>query len=397
MPRTICAALVALVLAPFFAQPHAQARQASAPYFPPAHQWATRMPGQVGLDAAALNDAIQFSIAHENQTFRDLLLYAAITRTNEPFNTPIGPTTVRGPVSGLIVRNGYLVAEWGEPARVDMTFSVTKTFLTTWWGWRGRKGSSATLSDRARGYMPHGVDLFDAPHNQPITWDHLLRQTSDWQGTLWGKPDWADRPEGDSSTWPNRKLYEPGTHYKYNDVRVNVMALALLHVASASPSRGAARGNHGADWRLVHLALARLRELVRRARRPPGAVGCGRRSLGRRHAHQRVRHGALRLSVSPQRQVEGSDSSSQSSGSNRRARPAPRTLNTATRTGILNTARKPLARNARVERHFSGDGPNIIYIDWENDLVVVVRWMRNHALNEFLGKVIGALRARPTA
>jgi hypothetical protein len=28
---------------------------------------------------------------------------------------------------------------------------------------------------------------------------------------------------------------------------------------------------------------------------------------------------------------------------------------------------------------------------------VVVRWMRNDALNEFLGKVIGALWPRPTA
>ncbi len=78
--------------------------------------------------------------------------------------------------------------------------------------------------------MPAGVDLFEAPKNQPIRWDHLLRQTSDWQGTLWGKPDWADRPEGEPAMWPNRKLYEPGTRWKYNDVRVNVLALALLHV-----------------------------------------------------------------------------------------------------------------------------------------------------------------------
>ena len=42
--------------------------------------------------------------------------------------------------------------------------------------------------------MPAGVDLFTSEHNAPITWEHLLRQTSDWSGTLWGKPDWADRP-----------------------------------------------------------------------------------------------------------------------------------------------------------------------------------------------------------
>ena len=55
------------------------------------------------------------------------------------------------------------------------------------------------MNDLARDYMPPAVDLFEAEHNQKITWDHLLRQTSDWQGTLWGKPDWADRPEGDDA------------------------------------------------------------------------------------------------------------------------------------------------------------------------------------------------------
>ena len=50
------------------------------------------------------------------------------------------------------------------------------------------------LHDRVAPYMPKGVDLFASEHNAKITWDHLLRQTSDWSGTLWGKPDWADRP-----------------------------------------------------------------------------------------------------------------------------------------------------------------------------------------------------------
>jgi len=27
-----------------------------------------------------------------------------------------------------------------------------------------------------------------------ITWEHLLNQSSDWSGTLWGLHDWADRP-----------------------------------------------------------------------------------------------------------------------------------------------------------------------------------------------------------
>ena len=396
MHRTTCAALVALVLAPFFAHPHAQARQAATPYFPPAHQWEKRTPGQVGLDAAAVTDAIQFSIAHENQTFRDLRLYAAITRTNEPFNTPIGPTTIRGPVSGLIVRNGYVVAEWGEPARVDMTFSVTKTFLTTVVGLAWQKGLIRDVSDRARDYMPHGVDLFDAPHNQPITWDHLLRQTSDWQGTLWDKPDWADRPEGDSATWPNRKLYEPGTHYKYNDVRVNAMALALLHVLRRplpEVLREEIMEPIGASstWRWHGYENSYVEIDGRRVQSVAGGGHWG----GGMHinAYDMARFGYLFL-----RNGKWKDQTLVSEQWIKQARtPGVANAEYGYANWYLNTGRKPMPATPESSVRFSGDGPNIIYIDWENDLVVVVRWMRNDALNEFLGKVIGALRPRPTA
>ena len=32
-----------------------------------------------------------------------------------------------------------------------------------------------------------------APHNGAITWRHLLQQTSEWEGTLFGKSDIIDR------------------------------------------------------------------------------------------------------------------------------------------------------------------------------------------------------------
>ncbi|HSG82425.1 MAG TPA: serine hydrolase [Gemmatimonadota bacterium] len=89
--------------------------------------------------------------------------------------------------------------------------------------------ASRTAPTRA---SPTPTDHFDSEHNSKITWDHLLRQTSDWEGTLWGKPDWADRPPRDvePSEWLSRERNEPGTVYKCNDVRVNVLALAALHV-----------------------------------------------------------------------------------------------------------------------------------------------------------------------
>jgi hypothetical protein len=40
---------------------------------------------------------------------------------------------------------------------------------------------------------------------------------------------------------------------------------------------------------------------------------------------------------------------------------------------------------------FRGAGSNIVYVDWQNDLVVVVRWSNGSAVNEFIGKVLAAL------
>ena len=60
---------------------------------------------------------------------------------------------------------------------------------------------------------------------------------------------------------------------------------------------------------------------------------------------------------------------------------------------FLNTGRKSLPSAPASSVTFRGNGANIIYVDWENDLVVVVRWISNGALNEFIGKVIAAVRS----
>src|SRR4029434_1368079 len=134
-----------------------------------------------------LDDAVKFAVANESKAPRDLLLAHAQTFGGaEPFNTPIGPHRERAALNGVLVRHGYVVAEWGDTMRADMAFSVTKTFLSTVVGVAWQKGLIRDVTDKARDYMPAGADLFEAPHNQNITWEHLLRQTSDWQGTLWG-------------------------------------------------------------------------------------------------------------------------------------------------------------------------------------------------------------------
>jgi CubicO group peptidase (beta-lactamase class C family) len=387
MRRLPVASLVALAVAS-----SAAILDAQGVYFPAAAQWERRMPAQVGFDPGALNEAIQFANANENPTFRDLRLYQATTYgTREPFDTPIGPTTVRGPVSGVVIRNGYLVAEWGEPARVDMTFSVTKTFLTTVVGLAWQKGLIKDVNDRARGYMPLGVDLFEEPHNQPITWDHLLRQTSDWQGTLWGKPDWADRPVGEPTQWPNRQLYEPGTHYKYNDVRINVLALAALQVLRR-PLPDVLREEimepigASSTWRWHGYENSYVEVDGKRMQSVAGGGHWG----GGMHinAYDMARFGYLFL-----RNGKWKDRQLVSEQWIKQARTPGVNPEYGYANWYLNPGRKRLPAAPASAVTFNGDGPNIVYIDWENDVVMVVRWIRPNALNEFIGKMLSAVRA----
>ena len=220
-------ALLGTALWPSSAAP--QARQRAALYYP-GRQWERRAPAAVGMDARLLDSAVAFAKASESPEPRDLEQNHHLTWGREPHSEPVGPFKPRGDPAGVIVRNGYIVAAWGDPARVDMTFSVTKSFLSTTVGVAYDRGLIRDINDTVRSYVTTGE--FDSEQNRTITWDHLLRQTSDWEGTLWGKPDWADRPPTNQPLrdYASRKHNPPGTSYKYNDVRVNVLAYAALQV-----------------------------------------------------------------------------------------------------------------------------------------------------------------------
>jgi CubicO group peptidase (beta-lactamase class C family) len=64
----------------------------------------------------------------------------------------------------------------------------------------------------------------------------------------------------------------------------------------------------------------------------------------------------------------------------------------------LNTNRRPLPSAPESAVRFVGNGSNIVYIDWDNDLVVVFRWIRGGpALDQIIGKIIAATRTAPSA
>ena len=202
-----------------------------APYYPAADQWEKRLPATIGMKAHLVDSAVAFARSMGSTMPRNLLsAHWAGEFAHEPFPEPLGPFKDRGEPTGIIVRRGYLVAEWGEPHRVDLTYSVTKSFVSSVVGLAWDRKRIPDLDSKVGNHVKTGE--FQSRHNARITWDHLLRQTSDWEGTLWGKSDWSDRPPADQTIEEYRKRVrsEPGTTYKYNDVRVNLLAYAALQV-----------------------------------------------------------------------------------------------------------------------------------------------------------------------
>src|SRR5258708_39125804 len=59
----------------------------------------------------------------------------------------------------------------------------------------------------------------------------------------------------------------------------------------------------------------------------------------------------------------------------------------------LNTARKELPNAPASALWFEGNGNNIIYIDWENDIVALVRWINpGPSLNDVVGKMLASIK-----
>jgi CubicO group peptidase (beta-lactamase class C family) len=191
--------------------------------------WQTKKPTELKMNAALIDSAIHFAIHNETKTDYDLRIANLKAYANEPDYKIVGPMKPRGKPAGIILRKGYIVAQWGDVKRVDMTFSVTKSYLSTIAGLALDSKLIKNVDERVTNYVE---EKFEGEHNSKITWRHLLTQSSDWSGCLFDLCDWADRPpkQGGIDDWKNRKLLEPGTNFEYNDVRVNLLAYSLLQV-----------------------------------------------------------------------------------------------------------------------------------------------------------------------
>ena len=197
----------------------------AALYYPgPGDRWQHRRPEDAGMDSALLDQAVAYAKTQPSTMPADFSTQVGM------FGRLLGPLPKsRGATNGMIIRHGYIVAEWGDTNQVDPTYSVAKSFLSILVGLAVDRGMIKSVHDPMKQYTTDGG--YDAPHNAKITWENHLQQTSEWEGSMWGKnSNFLGVEEFGRGQRQPRAIQEPGTHWEYNDVRINRMSLTLLEV-----------------------------------------------------------------------------------------------------------------------------------------------------------------------
>lgn len=361
--------------------------------------WERIDPAEAGFDPARLRAAVDYAIASETPWPVSLYYpdgrYVGNVEWNEsgPWSEIVGPVIPRGGPAGVIVRGGRIAAEWGEIARPDMTFSIAKSYLAILAGLACHDGLIAVDDPVAR-----TVDgpLFASTRNASITWRHLLQQASEWQGEIFGKSDQVDhyRQIGagadNSRKGQPRPLNAPGSHYEYNDVRVNVLSYALLRrfgrpLPEVLKERvmdpiGASR-----DWKWHGYRNSWVEIAGRQMQSVPGGSHWGGGLFISALDHARMgllvgRHGRW-----------GGRQILQKSWVDAMLSPSP----SNSQYGYLwwlnrNKARYPAAPGSSV--FALGAGTNLIWVDFEHELVAVMRWIDQTKINGFIGHVLSAIR-----
>jgi CubicO group peptidase (beta-lactamase class C family) len=340
----------------------------------------------------AFAPAVDFALAHESPWPEDIRAHLEGGFFEPPpDNAIIGPVAPRGAPNGLILRHGRRVAEWGDTRRVDMTFSVAKSYLALLAGIAHGDRLIPDLDAPVRALVQDGG--FDSPQNAPVTWRHLLTNTSEWEGSLFGKSDLIDRGrnltvEGQGRKGLLRPLQKPGEYWEYNDVRVNRLSLALLRVFRRPlPEVFAERimrpVGGSQDWRWLGYETSWVEVEGRRVQSVSGGGHWGGGVFI--HAEDQALIGQLTL----QDGVWGG----------RRLLPEGWVAQCATPCALnphygllwwLNTDRTRWPSASARSWCFSGAGGNITWVDPKAGITAVLRWVDQTKLDGFMAATLGA-------
>ena len=76
--------------------------------------WQAKNPAELSMNKLLLDSAVHFAMTHENKVDKDLRIANLKAYSNEPGYKILGPMKERGGAAGLIIKNGYIVAQWGD-------------------------------------------------------------------------------------------------------------------------------------------------------------------------------------------------------------------------------------------------------------------------------------------
>jgi CubicO group peptidase (beta-lactamase class C family) len=359
-------------------------------YMPPAEPaaWVERR-------SAAFEAAAGFAAENETKWSRDLEREIPRQFDEEPpWNAVLGPVRPRGGPNGLILKGGHIVAEWGDTRQIDQSFSVAKSYLSILAGLAFDRGLIRDVHEPVCRTVHDGG--FDPPHNDRITWHHLLQQTSEWEGTLWDKPDQVDHhrrvggmPAGDVRKGTRRELRAPGDYWEYNDVRINRLSLALLRLWQR-PLPEVFRelvmepigASHDWEWRGYRnstvMVEGRAVESVAGGSHWGGGIFI--------HARDQARIGLLmqRGGVWDGKRILSAE------WIGRSLAPCP-LFPVYGYLWWLNTERRRYPSAPAGSYYASGAGGNQTWIDSDHDLVAVLRWTDPAAMDRFMGHVMTAI------
>ena len=372
------AVAVAVLLSPWLS---AQAQEGS--YSPPVGEWERKKPEEVGMDADLLAAAIEYALSQETSKPMDFSDQEGI------FGKLLGPIpTLRAHTNGLVIRYGYIVAEFGDTLKVDPTYSAAKSYLSTIAGLSVDRGLIADVNDTLAKTIDDGG--YDSPQNSKVTWHHHLQQTSEWEGELWGKKhDFVGSEAFGRGEREPRALQAPGSYYEYNDVRINRLALSLLELWRRPLPQVLAEeimNPIGASdtWRYLGYDNADVEIDGRMMKSVTGGTRWGAGMWI--NSFDQARFGYLFL-----RNGKWKD---------RRIISEKWIRMVTTRGSVgpdygylwwLNTEGRAWPDAPKTAFRASGHGSNTVWIDPEHDLVVVWRWHQGRASNELYRRIIRSI------
>lgn len=348
----------------------------------------------------ALQPVIDFALTHETQWPRSMYYpdgaYVGNVEWNEtgPWTEIIGPVAERGGPAGVVLNRGQKVAEWGDADRPDMTFSIAKSYLSVLAGLAVKDGLIADLDEPVGATVkgPH----FSSSHNAGITWRHMLQMNSEWRGEIFGKDDQVDhyRQIGvgadNSRKGQLREVGRPGSYYEYNDVRVNALAYALLcrfdqPLPEVLRERIMDRIGASDTWRWEGYSTSWVDLGDKRVQSVTGGGHWGGGMFISAHDHAKFglfinRNGAW-----------GGEQILPETWMRRSLEPTP-TLDKYGFLWWLNQGRDANPKLPSTAFSALGAGGNCLWINPDDDIVAVMRWLDPAHMQAFLEKLVSAIR-----